>query len=166
MFGAVPLLAVTGCVTEVACVALRCLLELGVEPVEGGAGGHGCQTSPQSPHSSAYSSVRSLVVMRVSLMVSVLPQDGQVAAVVVGGEVGDGGESVVADAVGAAPVPGGGGVGVVDGDGGGAGLAAAEDVDAAGQAVFGGVEVLVADDGFDVIQDGDGHDGCLSVRDA
>ena len=79
-----------------------------------------------------------------------------------GGEVGDGGESGVADAVGAAPVPGGGGVGVVDGDGGGAGLAAADDVDAADQAVFGGVEVLVADDGFDVIQDGDGHDGCLS----
>ena len=48
----------------------------------------------------------------------------------VGGEVGDGGESVVADAVGAAPVPGGGGVGVVTGDGGLAALAAAEDVDA------------------------------------
>ena len=76
-----------------------------------------------------------------------------------GGEVGDGGESVVADAVGAAPVPGGGGVGVVGRDGGVAALAAAEDVDAAGQAVLGGVEVLVADDGFDVIQDGDGHDG-------
>ena len=40
-----------------------------------------------------------------------------------------------------------------------AALAAAEDVDAAGQAVLGGVEVFVADDGFDVIQDGDGHDG-------
>ena len=123
-----------------------------------GGGGHGCQTSPQSPHSSAYPSVRSPVVMRVSLMVSVLPQAGQVATRRRGGEVGDGGVAVVADAVGAAPVPGGGGVGVVGRDGGVAALAAAEDVDAAGQAVLGGVEVLVADDGFDVIQDGDGHD--------
>jgi len=43
-------------------------------------------------------------------------------------------------------------------------LAAAHDVDAAGQAVFGGVEVFVADDGFDVIEDGDG-DGGGSFRD-
>src|SRR6185312_11549618 len=76
-----------------------------------------------------------------------------------GGEVGDGGVPGPADAVGAAPVSGRGRVGVIAGDGGVAALAAAEDVDAAGEAVFGGVEVLVADDGFDVIQDGDGHSG-------
>ena len=69
---------------------------------------------------------------------------------VVGGEVGDGGVAVVADAVGAAPVPGGGGVGVVTGDGGVAALAAAEDVDAAGQAVLGGVEVFEAYSGHSV----------------
>ena len=66
---------------------------------------------------------------------------------------------VVADAVGAAPVTGGGGVGVVAGDRGVTALAAAEHVHAAVQEVFGCVGVLVADDGFDVIQDGDGHDG-------
>ena len=75
-----------------------------------------------------------------------------------GGEIGDGGESVITDAAGAPPVPGGGRVGVVGRDDGVAALAAAEDVDAAGQAVLGGVEVFVADDGFDVIEDGDRHD--------
>src|SRR5205807_3216171 len=75
-----------------------------------------------------------------------------------GGEVGDGGVTAGADAVGAAPVPGGGGVGVVGRDGGVAALAAAEHLHAACEEVLGGVEVFVADDGFDVIQDGDGHD--------
>src|SRR5205823_11416599 len=41
---------------------------------------HDCQTSPQSPHSSAYSSARSPVVMRVSLMFSVFPHAGQATA--------------------------------------------------------------------------------------
>jgi hypothetical protein len=59
------------------------LVEPDVEPVKGGGGGHGCQTSPQSPHSSAYSSTRSLVVMRVSVMAPVFWQDGQVMAGVV-----------------------------------------------------------------------------------
>ena len=134
----------------------------GLEPFQGGygcgCGGHGCHTSPQSPHSSAYPSVRSPVVTRISLMVSALPQAGQ-AGIAASWAVKSAtvANPSCADATGAAPVPGGGGVGVVAGDDGVAALAAAEDVDAAGQAVLCGVEVFVADDGFDVIQDGDGH---------
>src|SRR5258705_11423886 len=52
-------------------------LEFLAEPLQGGPGVHCCQASPQSPHSSAYSSARS-VVMRISLRLSVLPQAGQV----------------------------------------------------------------------------------------
>src|SRR5207248_1971452 len=75
-----------------------------------------------------------------------------------GHEVSDGGVPVVADAVSAAPVPGGGGVGVVAADDGVAALTAAHDVDAAGLTVLDGVEVFVSDDGFDVVENGDGHD--------
>jgi hypothetical protein len=54
-------------------------LEFLAEPVQGSRAGHDCQTSPHSPHSSTYPSARSPVVMRISLMVSVLPQAGQAA---------------------------------------------------------------------------------------
>src|SRR5487761_1364069 len=76
-------------------------------------------------------------------------------------ECGDGVVSVVADAVGAAPVPGGGGVGVPGGDGGVAVFAAAEHVDAVAGEVVGGVLIFVADDRCDVVEDGDRHGGSV-----